>query len=146
MNASLILLCVARVLIPLVLAVGAFLGAPNDPQLSGFFWLLAGLWGVWEASESLRKASAAKKGDEGVMDNLIFSSKQSADDFLFNLRDLLDTQGEVSVHDLYSLASISREGSREYGWKDFASARIRSVGEDGWVLYLKPAQCLKAST
>lgn len=145
MNASLILLCVVRVLIPLVLAVGAFLGAPNDPQLSGFFWLLAAFYGLSEASRSLRSASAAKKGDEGVMDNLIFASKQTADDFLFNLRDLLDTQGKVSVHDLYSLASIAREGSREYGWKDFASARVRSVGEDGWVLYLKPAQLLKES-
>lgn len=34
--------------VPVLLAIGSFLGNPNDPLLTGFYWLFIALWKATE--------------------------------------------------------------------------------------------------
>lgn len=41
-------LYVTMIFISTLLAIGSFLGFPNDPQLGGVFWILVTCWLVWD--------------------------------------------------------------------------------------------------
>lgn len=41
--ATYIMVNAVKIALPGLLAIGAFLGFPNDPQLSGFYWLFVTL-------------------------------------------------------------------------------------------------------
>ena len=45
-SATYIMVTVVGLLIPALLAIGSFLGFPNDPQLGGCFWILIVIKGV----------------------------------------------------------------------------------------------------
>ena len=135
---SYIMMSITRMALPLILAVGSFMGKANDPQLSGFFWLFAFLWTLTEIfgvfAQDKNEAYVASKD----IPTFTFANKVTADDALFELRDLMDTKGKVTVKDLYDVIGFPRDGSIQHGWTDLKNACVRSVGADGWLLYMPP--------
>lgn len=134
---SYIMLCVTRMALPLILAVGSFMGKVNDPQLSGFFWLFVFLYTITEVFGVFVQDDSKTVVTKDIP-VFTFANKVSADDTLFELRDLMDVKGKVTVKDLYDTIGYPKDGSIQHGWKDLKNACIRSVGTDGWLLYMPP--------
>lgn len=135
---SYIMMSVTRMALPLILAVGSFMGKANDPQLSGFFWLFAFLWTLTEIFGVFAQERDTAYVTDKDVPTFTFANKSTADDTLFQLRDLLDCKGKVTLQDMYDVIGYPKRGSIEYGWKDLKNACIRSVGTDGWFLYMPP--------
>ena len=49
-TATHIMVTAVRIALPVLLAIGAFLGFPHDQQLSGFYWLFVALQVLLELS------------------------------------------------------------------------------------------------
>ena len=47
--------------VPVILAIGSFLGFPNDPMLSGFYW---GFIALWKITELVFEEKEIKNGTE----------------------------------------------------------------------------------
>lgn len=135
-----IMFSITRMALPLLLAVGTFMGVPNDPQLTGFFWLLVLLW---TASDVFGVFTVAKDESHSKPDIFTFADKVDADEVLYELRDKLDEKGQASVKDLYEIANYKESGSDKYGWVDLKNACVRFVQDDGWMLYLPKPVVLK---
>lgn len=50
MTATYIMVTAVKIVLPVLLSIGAFLGFPHDQQLSGFYWLLVALQVLLELS------------------------------------------------------------------------------------------------
>lgn len=76
-------------------------------------------------------------------EDLLFSSKDDADDVISKLVDLIDQTGEASVLDLYEAAGVDAPDYAvgNYGWFKLGSAYPRRV-RDGYVLDLPKPQIL----
>ena len=128
-----------RIALPLLLAVGAFMGFPNDPQLSGFFWLFVFLWALTD----MFGVHTLEAKDNGIeLKTFTFANKQDADDALYDMRDRIDAKGQISIKELYALIGCELDGSDKYGWVDLKNACVRFV-QDGWFLYLPQPVVLK---
>lgn len=75
--------------------------------------------------------------------DLVFETKEDAQNVLDSMLALIEEYDEVSINDLYDL--VNRSGNftdNKYGWTNLSSAkivRVRSEGEVGWMLDLPPA-------
>lgn len=76
-------------------------------------------------------------------EDLLFTSKDDADDVISKLVDLIDQTGEASVLDLYEAAGVDAPDYAvgNYGWFKLGSAYPRRV-RDGYVLDLPKPQVL----
>lgn len=76
-------------------------------------------------------------------EDLLFTSKDDADDVIGKLVDLIDQTGEASVLDLYEAAGVDAPDYAvgNYGWFKLGSAYPRRV-RDGYVLDLPKPQVL----
>ena len=76
--------------------------------------------------------------------DIIFDTRDEAEEVLTNLIDLTTEYSSASVGDLYDLAGISREANftdEKWGWVDFSGANVRRV-RDGYLLDLPKAKPL----
>lgn len=82
-----------------------------------------------------------RRAPSGMRDyeDIIFDSKEDAEDVISNLVDLIDAYGQATVADLYDLAGLTPEYTcGNYGWRNLGSARSRHI-RDGYVLDLPRA-------
>ena len=119
-SATYIMVTVVGILIPTLLAIGSFLGFPNDPQLGGCFWIFISIKclvdTIFENSVSVDKESNT------IMDNkpaymIFFDSPEEVDDFTDYCMDKFDGFGKLLLSDInryFGLTVYSED--KEIGW------------------------------
>lgn len=85
-----------------------------------------------------RNNDRSRTAPAGMMDyeDIIFRSKDDADEVIAQLVTMIDAYGDTTVSDLYEFAGFSAEPQfRNYGWESLGSAAPRRV-RDGYILDL----------
>ena len=68
---------------------------------------------------------------------IIFNTREDAEEVLRNMRDLLRIQRRVTVHQMYDLAGVPCDFTWEkYGWMDLGSAEVISTQNNGEIGYM----------
>ena len=99
----------------------------------------------YHSSSATPKRRAIENASKKTRDfrDLVFETKEDAQNVLDSMLELIDQYEEVSINDLYDL--VNRSGNftdNKYGWTNLSSAKIvrtRVDGAIGWVLDLPPA-------
>lgn len=75
-------------------------------------------------------------------DDILFESRDDAEEVLSNLVDFTEIYGQATVSDLYDLVGKTGEYTdRGFGWKALGSSRVVR-GRDGYILDLPPVETL----
>ena len=92
-----------------------------------------------------RRNDSSDRNSRADYRDLIFASREEAEDVLSALVDLTTSEYEAaSIADLYDAAGVSRPGNftdEKWGWTDMGRANVRRV-RDGYLLELPKAQPL----
>ena len=119
-SATYIMVTAVGLLIPTLLAIGSFLGFPNDPQLGGCFWLLIVI--KYLVDIFFEDRVPGEKKDESILDNkpaymLFFDSAEEVDNFTDYCMDKFDGFGKLllsDIHEYFGLTVYSED--KEIGW------------------------------
>lgn len=73
-------------------------------------------------------------------DDIVLDTYAEADEVLTKMEELIDTYGDVSVDDLYSMVGITDDNymNAKFGWTDLRNAKPRRI-RDGYILDLPKA-------
>lgn len=69
--------------------------------------------------------------------DILYDSRDDADEVLDTLLELIETDGEATIADLYDLSGITADFADEgWGWTNLSSAKVRKDRSGGWYIDL----------
>lgn len=91
------------------------------------------------SSDRYREESRARS--RSSFDDIIFETRDGAEDVLMSMDGLLERYGVVTVADMYDMAELTQPyTSNRYGWTSLRSAEIVRCGRDGYMIKMpRPA-------
>lgn len=119
-SATYIMVTAVGLLIPTLLAIGSFLGFPNDPQLGGCFWIMIVI--KYLIDIFFEDHVPDEKQDESILDNkpaymLFFNNAEEVNNFTNYCMDRFDGFGKLLLSDINRYFGLTvHSEDKEIGW------------------------------
>lgn len=91
-------------------------------------------YGAYYEEKSKPKAYSGSKSSDPIFDEIVWPTKQEAEDACKAIEELIENYNEARVGDLYDIASLKVPyTAQKWGWTDFKTAIVVKSG-DGFVI------------